>query len=153
MAYNKGPIPILWSKEAQMVVSQLAFIHWLETDKLMTHMDFDQKLIACSSSTSKFVLNDDDYFGGLFMMHDELFAYAEKRVSCGDYDSPRKAAELLVAIHGKLPMFFKVTREHDFWDGLYMILRRKKKNRRAPDAYRWSTAHIHPGRRHLGCQS
>ncbi|KAF3789382.1 Translin [Nymphaea thermarum] len=63
-----------WRGETQSVVSSLAFLHWLETENLLTHAEAEEKL-GC---TPRFVVN---------------------QVTAGNYDCPSKVLKFLTDLH------------------------------------------------------
>ncbi|XWS59657.1 hypothetical protein CRYUN_Cryun08bG0140800 [Craigia yunnanensis] len=58
-----------WRSETQMVVSLLAFMHWLETGTLLMHTEAEEKL---GLNKSDFGLDVEDYLVGICFMSNEM---------------------------------------------------------------------------------
>ncbi|KAH9671487.1 translin family protein [Citrus sinensis] len=58
-----------WRSETQTVVSLLAFMHWLETGKLLMHTEAEEKL---GMNQAEFALDIEDYLIGLCFLSNEM---------------------------------------------------------------------------------
>ncbi|XP_031503375.1 uncharacterized protein LOC116266346 isoform X3 [Nymphaea colorata] len=85
-----------WRGETQSVVSSLAFLHWLETENLLTHAEAEEKL---GLDPSQFCLDIEDYLIGLCFMSNELPRFVVNQVTAGNYDCPRKVLKFLTDLH------------------------------------------------------
>ncbi|KAJ8428367.1 hypothetical protein Cgig2_015885 [Carnegiea gigantea] len=142
-----------WRSETQMVVSLLAFMHWLETGSLLLHPEAQEKLgcgvllsafsvlIVIQSmkhwlllhlyfgdyavTTPDFGLDIEDYLVGICFMSNELPRYVVNRVTYGDYDCPRKVLNFLTDLHAAFRM---LNLRNDFlrkkFDGMKYDLKR-----------------------------
>ncbi|KAJ4971401.1 hypothetical protein NE237_004500 [Protea cynaroides] len=81
-----------WRSETQMVVSKLAFMHWLETGNLLMHKEAEEKL---GLDSSEFFLDIEDYLIGICFMSNELPRYVVNRVIAEDYDFTIKVVKFL----------------------------------------------------------
>lgn len=111
-----------WRSETQMVVSLLAFMHWLETGSLLLHPEAQEKL---GLTTPDFGLDIEDYLVGICFMSNELPRYVVNRVTYGDYDCPRKVLNFLTDLHAAFRM---LNLRNDFlrkkFDGMKYDLKR-----------------------------
>ncbi|XP_073009297.1 uncharacterized protein [Typha latifolia] len=111
-----------WRSETQMVVSLLAFMHWLETGVLLMHAEAEMKL---GLDSSYFGLDIEDYLTGLCFMSNELPRYVVNQVTAGNYDCPRKVLRFLTDLHAAFRM---LNLRNDFlrkkFDGMKYDLRR-----------------------------
>ncbi|XP_021655831.2 uncharacterized protein LOC110646637 isoform X2 [Hevea brasiliensis] len=111
-----------WRSETQILVSLLAFMHWLETGNLLTHSEAEEKL---GLNSSEFVLDIEDYLIGVCFMSNEMPRYVVNRVTAGDYDCPRKVLKFLTDLHAAFRM---LNLRNDFlrkkFDGMKYDLRR-----------------------------
>ncbi|KNA12045.1 hypothetical protein SOVF_129420 [Spinacia oleracea] len=111
-----------WRSETQTVVSLLAFMHWLETGSLLLHPEAQEQL---GLNTSDFSLDVEDYLVGICFMSNELPRYVVNRVTCGDYDCPRKVLNFLTDLHAAFRM---LNLRNDFlrkkFDGMKYDLKR-----------------------------
>ncbi|XP_039022255.1 translin-like [Hibiscus syriacus] len=90
-----------WRSETQMVVSLLAFMHWLETGNLLVHAEAEEKL---GLNDSDFALDLEDYLVGICFMSNEMPRYVVNQVTAGDYDCPRKVLKFLTDLHAAFRM-------------------------------------------------
>ncbi|CDY46748.1 BnaA03g16920D [Brassica napus] len=90
-----------WRSETQAVVSQLAFMHWLETGTLLVHTEAEAKL---GLNSLEFGLETEDYLTGICFMSNDLPRYVVNRVTAGDYDCPRKVMNFLTDLHAAFRM-------------------------------------------------
>ncbi|XP_018473091.2 uncharacterized protein LOC108844346 [Raphanus sativus] len=90
-----------WRSETQAVVSQLAFMHWLETGSLLVHTEAEAKL---GLNSLEFGLETEDYLTGICFMSNDLPRYVVNRVTAGDYDCPRKVMNFLTDLHAAFRM-------------------------------------------------
>ncbi|GMJ02991.1 hypothetical protein like AT2G37020 [Hibiscus trionum] len=90
-----------WRTETQMVVSLLAFMHWLETGNLLMHTEAEEKL---GLNDSDFALDLEDYLVGICFMSNEMPRYVVNQVTAGDYDCPRKVLKFLTDLHAAFRM-------------------------------------------------
>lgn len=90
-----------WRSETQAVVSQLAFMHWLETGTLLVHAEAEAKL---GLNSLEFGLETEDYLTGICFMSNDLPRYVVNRVTAGDYDCPRKVMNFLTDLHAAFRM-------------------------------------------------
>ncbi|XP_039013408.1 translin-like [Hibiscus syriacus] len=90
-----------WRSETQMVVSLLAFMHWLETGNLLLHTEAEETL---GLNDSDFALDLEDYLVGICFMSNELPRYVVNQVTAGDYDCPRKVLRFLTDLHAAFRM-------------------------------------------------
>ncbi|TYI33028.1 hypothetical protein ES332_A04G103700v1 [Gossypium tomentosum] len=90
-----------WRSETQMVVSLLAFMHWLETGNLLMHTEAEEKL---GLNNSDFALDLEDYLVGVCFMSTEMPRYVVNQVTAGDYDCPRKVLKFLTDLHAAFRM-------------------------------------------------
>ncbi|XP_007027368.2 PREDICTED: translin [Theobroma cacao] len=90
-----------WRTETQMVVSLLAFMHWLETGTLLMHTEAEEKL---GLNDSDFGLDVEDYLVGICFMSNEMPRYVVNQVTAGDYDCPRKVLKFLTDLHAAFRM-------------------------------------------------
>ncbi|CAH2058959.1 unnamed protein product [Thlaspi arvense] len=90
-----------WRSETQAVVSQLAFMHWLETGTLLVHTEAEEKL---GLNSLEFGLETEDYLTGICFMSNDLPRYVVNRVTAGDYDCPRKVMNFLTDLHAAFRM-------------------------------------------------
>ncbi|CAN8316782.1 unnamed protein product [Cochlearia groenlandica] len=90
-----------WRSETQAVVSQLAFMHWLETGTLLAHTEAEEKL---GLNSLEFGLETEDYLTGICFMSNDLPRYVVNRVTAGDYDCPRKVMNFLTDLHAAFRM-------------------------------------------------
>ncbi|XVE96639.1 hypothetical protein REPUB_Repub02eG0240000 [Reevesia pubescens] len=90
-----------WRSEIQMVVSLLAFMHWLETGTLLMHTEAEEKL---GLNNSDFCLDVEDYLVGICFMSNEMPRYVVNQVTAGDYDCPRKVLKFLTDLHAAFRM-------------------------------------------------
>ncbi|CAH8355626.1 unnamed protein product [Eruca vesicaria subsp. sativa] len=90
-----------WRSETQAVVSQLAFMHWLETGTLLVHTEAEAKL---GLNSMEFGLETEDYLTGICFMSNDLPRYVVNRVTAGDYDCPRKVMNFLTDLHAAFRM-------------------------------------------------
>ncbi|XP_010553363.1 PREDICTED: translin-like [Tarenaya hassleriana] len=90
-----------WRSETQTVVSQLAFMHWLETGTLLAHIEAEEKL---GLNSSEFGLDTEDYLVGVCFMSNDMPRYVVNRVTAGDYDCPRKVLNFLTDLHAAFRM-------------------------------------------------
>ncbi|KAK8666081.1 hypothetical protein V6N13_006233 [Hibiscus sabdariffa] len=90
-----------WRSETQMVVSLLAFMHWLETGNLLMHTEAEEKL---GLNDSDFALDLEDYLVGICFMSNEMPRYVVNQVTAGDYDCPRKVLKFLTDLHAAFRM-------------------------------------------------
>ncbi|XP_010509405.1 PREDICTED: translin-like [Camelina sativa] len=90
-----------WRSETQAVVSQLAFMHWLETGSLLVHTEAEEKL---GLNSLEFGLETEDYLTGICFMSNDLPRYVVNRVTAGDYDCPRKVMNFLTDLHAAFRM-------------------------------------------------
>ncbi|KAK8561916.1 hypothetical protein V6N13_148940 [Hibiscus sabdariffa] len=90
-----------WRSETQMVVSLLAFMHWLETGNLLMHAEAEEKL---GLNDSDFALDLEDYLVGICFMSNEMPRYVVNQVTAGDYDCPRKVLKFLTDLHAAFRM-------------------------------------------------
>ncbi|EOY07871.1 Translin family protein isoform 2 [Theobroma cacao] len=91
-----------WRTETQMVVSLLAFMHWLETGTLLMHTEAEEKL---GLNDSDFGLDVEDYLvGSICFMSNEMPRYVVNQVTAGDYDCPRKVLKFLTDLHAAFRM-------------------------------------------------
>ncbi|EPS74028.1 translin-like protein [Genlisea aurea] len=102
-----------WRSETQTVVSLLAFIHWLETETLVLHAEAEAQLgyfaflfelSLDSVNPWNFGLDIEDYLVGICFMSNDLPMYVVNRVTCGDYDCPRKVLKFLTDLHASFRM-------------------------------------------------
>lgn len=111
-----------WRSETQMVVSLVAFLHWLETGALLVHAEAEKKL---GLDSSDFALDIEDYLTGLCFMSNEFPRYVVNRVTAGDYDCPKKVLTFLTDLHAAFRM---LNLRNDFlrkkFDGMKYDLRR-----------------------------
>ncbi|XVE76164.1 hypothetical protein DITRI_Ditri12bG0151100 [Diplodiscus trichospermus] len=90
-----------WRGETQMVVSLLAFMHWLETGTLLMHTEAEEML---GLNNSDFGLDVEDYLVGICFMSNEMPRYVVNQVTAGDYDCPRKMLKFLTDLHAAFRM-------------------------------------------------
>ncbi|XWS55842.1 hypothetical protein CRYUN_Cryun09bG0034800 [Craigia yunnanensis] len=90
-----------WRSETQIVVSLLAFMHWLETGTLLMHTEAEEKL---GLNDSDFGLDVEDYLVGICFMSNEMPRYVVNQVTAGDYDCPRKVLKFLTDLHAAFRM-------------------------------------------------
>lgn len=90
-----------WRSETQMVVSLLAFMHWLETGNLLMHTEAEEKL---GLNNSDFALDLEDYLVGVCFMSNEMPRYVVNQVTAGDYDCPRNVLKFLTDLHAAFHM-------------------------------------------------
>ncbi|OMO72445.1 Translin [Corchorus capsularis] len=90
-----------WRSETQMVVSLLAFMHWLESGALLMHTEAEEKL---GLNNSDFSLDVEDYLVGICFMSNEMPRYVVNQVTAGDYDCPRKVLKFLTDLHAAFRM-------------------------------------------------
>ncbi|CAN6462428.1 unnamed protein product [Victoria cruziana] len=111
-----------WRGETQLVVSSLAFLHWLETENLLTHAAAEEEL---GLDPSQFCLDIEDYLIGLCFMSNELPRFVVNQVTAGNYDCPRKVLKFLTDLHAS---FRLLNLRNDFlrkkFDSLKYDLRR-----------------------------
>ncbi|XP_066341263.1 uncharacterized protein [Miscanthus floridulus] len=111
-----------WRSETQMVVSMLAFMHWLETGGLLMHAEAQEKL---GLSSGEFGLDVEDYLTGLCFMSNEFPRFVVNRVTAGDYDCPKRVLGFLADLHASFRM---LNLRNDFlrkkFDGMKYDLRR-----------------------------
>ncbi|KAL5994595.1 hypothetical protein ACLOJK_024648 [Asimina triloba] len=111
-----------WRSETQTAVSLLAFLHWLETGKLLVHTEAAEKL---GLDAAEFGLDIEDYLIGLCFMSNELPRYVVNRVTIEDYDCPGKVMTFLTDLHASFRM---LNLRNDFlrkkFDGMKYDLRR-----------------------------
>jgi len=111
-----------WRTETQMVVSMLAFTHWLETGGLLMHAEAQEKL---GLSSGEFGLDVEDYLTGLCFMSNEFPRFVVNRVTAGDYDCPKRVLGFLTDLHASFRM---LNLRNDFlrkkFDGMKYDLRR-----------------------------
>ncbi|XP_024537552.1 translin-like [Selaginella moellendorffii] len=81
-----------WRNQTQVVVSLLAFSHWLETGDLLSHADAQELL---ELKKEDFFLDLDDYLVGLCNMSSELPRYVVNQVVAGAYDCPERVSLFL----------------------------------------------------------
>lgn len=111
-----------WRTETHMVVSMLAFMHWLETGGLLMHAEAQEKLGLCSG---EFGLDVEDYLTGLCFMSNEFPRFVVNRVTAGCYDCPKRVLGFLTDLHASFRM---LNLRNDFlrkkFDGMKYDLRR-----------------------------
>ncbi|KAH9735104.1 hypothetical protein WN944_003664 [Citrus x changshan-huyou] len=90
-----------WRSETQTVVSLLAFMHWLETGKLLMHTEAEEKL---GMNQAEFALDIEDYLIGLCFLSNEMPRYVVNQVLAGNYDCPRKVLRFLTDLHAAFRM-------------------------------------------------
>lgn len=90
-----------WRSETQTVVSLLAFMHWLETGKLLMHMEAQEKL---GMNQAEFALDIEDYLIGLCFLSNEMPRYVVNQVLAGNYDCPRNVLRFLTDLHAAFRM-------------------------------------------------
>ncbi|XP_022767324.1 translin [Durio zibethinus] len=90
-----------WRSETQMIVSLLAFMHWLETGTLLMHTEAEEKL---GLNNSDFGLDVEDYLIGICFMSNEMPRYVVNQVTAGDYDCPRKVLTFLTDLNAAFRM-------------------------------------------------
>ncbi|XP_010529717.1 PREDICTED: translin-like [Tarenaya hassleriana] len=90
-----------WRSETQTVVSQLGFMHWLETGTLLSHAGAEEKL---GLNSSEFGLDTEDYLIGVCFMSNDMPRYVVNRATAGDYDCPRKVLNFLTDLHAAFRM-------------------------------------------------
>ncbi|KAE8702106.1 hypothetical protein F3Y22_tig00110503pilonHSYRG00847 [Hibiscus syriacus] len=90
-----------WRSETQMVVSLLAFMHWLETGNLLMHTE---AAVTLGLNDSDFALDLEDYLVGICFMSNEMPRYVVNQVTAGDYDCPRKVLRFLTDLHAAFRM-------------------------------------------------
>ncbi|KAG0453334.1 hypothetical protein HPP92_025998 [Vanilla planifolia] len=111
-----------WRSETQTAVSLLAFLHYLETESLLTHAEA-QNILGWDAL--EFGLDIEDYLIGLCFLSNELPRYVVNQVTAGDYDCPRKLLKFLTELHSSFQM---LNLRNDFlrrkFDGIKYDLRR-----------------------------
>ncbi|GKV48436.1 hypothetical protein SLEP1_g55250 [Rubroshorea leprosula] len=111
-----------WRSETQTVVSQLAFIHWLETGALLLHAEAEEIL---GLKSSEFGLDIEDYLIGICFLSNEMPRYVVNKVTAGDYDCPRKVLNFMTDLHASFRM---LNLRNDFlrkkFDGMKYDLRK-----------------------------
>ncbi|GAB4836432.1 hypothetical protein Ancab_001344 [Ancistrocladus abbreviatus] len=85
-----------WRNEVQIAVSLLCFFHWLETGRLLTNSEVEEKL---GLDPSKFGLDVEDYLIGVCFMSNELPHYVVNQVAAGDYNCPTKVLRFLTDLY------------------------------------------------------
>lgn len=90
-----------WRSETQTVASLLAFMHWLETGKLLMHAEAEEKL---AMNQAEFALDIEDYLIGLCFLSNEMPRYVVNQVLAGNYDCPRKVLKFLTDLHAAFRM-------------------------------------------------
>ncbi|GAB2222704.1 hypothetical protein Droror1_Dr00016827 [Drosera rotundifolia] len=111
-----------WKNEVQFAVSSLCFLHWLDTGKLLTHTEAEERL---GLNPQDFGLDVEDYLIGVCLMSNELPRYVVNQVTSGDYNCPGKVLEFLTDLSVAFRM---LNLRNDFlrrkFDGMKYDLRR-----------------------------
>ncbi|KAG6540866.1 hypothetical protein Mapa_017740 [Marchantia paleacea] len=81
-----------WRNQTHTVVFLLAFVHWLDTQGLLSHREVETLL---SVKSEEFSIDIEDYLIGLCNVSNELPRYVVNRVTAGDYDCPRQVSAFL----------------------------------------------------------
>ncbi|CAM6107505.1 unnamed protein product [Calypogeia fissa] len=81
-----------WRSQTQLVVFLLAFMHWLETRRLLSHSEAETLL---GLKSEDFSIDIEDYLIGLCNVSNELPRYCVNRVTAGDHDCPIEVSSFL----------------------------------------------------------
>ncbi|KAL3680131.1 hypothetical protein R1sor_023087 [Riccia sorocarpa] len=81
-----------WRNQTHTVVFLLSFVHWLDTQLLLSHSEVETLL---GVKPEEFSIDIEDYLIGLCNISSELPRYVVNRVTAGDYECPRQVSAFL----------------------------------------------------------